>query len=205
MKKDKPRKSLPGFTLIEVMISIMIVSLILLISTNILESSINSRSVTLNALDGVKQFNILSNTLRRDFRQSMNVPMRDTYGLPLDATFYSANQSDRLMFTTIVNHANSTTSKLRRVEYLLQDSSFVRRQYYAVNPYVTEDFFDSKMIEGVKDISFRFSDGNKWFSEWPKDETTRRVIPQLIEVKLVFDDQEIEWLIAPRIKHVYQY
>ena len=205
MKKDRLNESTNGFTLIEVMISIAIVSLILLISTNILESSISSRSQTLNALEDIKKFNILSNTIRRDLRQSMNVPMRDIYGLPLNATFYYVDDSERLIFTTMINHSDSSTGKLRRVEYLLQDKSFIRRQYFAANPYLGEEYFDSVMMENVNDIFFKFSDGYQWFPEWPKDQNTSRVMPQLIEIKLLLDDQEIEWLISPRINHVYEY
>ena len=183
----------------------VIVSLILLISTNILESSISSRNQTLNVLDDVKEFNLISNTLRRDFRQAMNVPMRDTFGLPVNATFYSAEQSNRVTLTTKVNHSNTMTSNLRRIEYLLQDGALVRRQYYAVNPYMSQESFESKLFEDVDDLSFGFSDGSKWYSQWPKDEVTSRTMPQLIQVKLVIDNHKIEWLIAPRIKHEYQF
>ena len=205
MKKDRYKIFFNGFTLIEVLISIVIVSLILLISTNILESSISSRTQTLNVLDNMKQFNIVSNTLRRDFRQVINVPMKDTFGLSMNATFYAADQSDQIIFTTMVNHSNMLTTKLRRVEYLLRDKSLIRRQYYAVNPYLTEDFFESELVQGIENITFRFSDGKKWFSEWPKDEITRRMIPQLIEIKLESEEQYLEWFIAPRINHAYQY
>ncbi|SUZ62618.1 uncharacterized protein METZ01_LOCUS15472 [marine metagenome] len=191
--------------MIEVMISMVIVSLILLISTNILESSISSRNQTLNVLDDVKEFNLISNTLRRDFRQAMNVPMRDTFGLPVNATFYSAEQSNRVTLTTKVNHSNTMTSNLRRIEYLLQDGALVRRQYYAVNPYMSQESFESKLFEDVDDLSFGFSDGSKWYSQWPNDEVTSRTMPQLIQVKLVIDNHKIEWLIAPRIKHEYQF
>ena len=205
MKRDKLRFLRQGFTLIEVMISMVIVSLILLISTNILESSISSRNQTLNVLDDVKEFNLISNTLRRDFRQAMNVPMRDTFGLPVNATFYSAEQSKRVVLTTKVNHSNTMTSNLRRIEYLLQDGALVRRQYYAVNPYMSQESFESKLFEDVDDLSFGFSDGSQWYSQWPKDEVTSRTMPQLIQVKLVIDNHKIEWLIAPRIKHEYQF
>tara|TARA_B100000929_G_scaffold30319_2_gene22137 strand:- start:661 stop:1278 length:618 start_codon:yes stop_codon:yes gene_type:complete len=205
LKRDKLRFLRQGFTLIEAMISMVIVSLILLISTNILESSISSRNQTLNVLDDVKEFNLISNTLRRDFRQAMNVPMRDTFGLPVNATFYSAEQSNRVTLTTKVNHSNTMTSNLRRIEYLLQDGALVRRQYYAVNPYMSQESFESKLFEDVDDLSFGFSDGSKWYSQWPNDEVTSRTMPQLIQVKLVIDNHKIEWLIAPRIKHEYQF
>jgi len=205
LKRDKLRFLRQGFTLIEVMISMVIVSLILLISTNILESSISSRNQTLNVLDDVKEFNLISNTLRRDFRQAMNVPMRDTFGLPVNATFYSAEQSNRVTLTTKVNHSNTMTSNLRRIEYLLQDGALVRRQYYAVNPYMSQESFESKLFEDVDDLSFGFSDGSKWYSQWPNDEVTSKTMPQLIQIKLVIDNHKIEWLIAPRIKHEYQF
>ena len=67
------------------------------------------------------------------------------------------------------------------------------------------EYFDSVMMENVSDIFFKFSDGYQWFPEWPKDQNTSRVMPQLIEIKLLLDDQEIEWLISPRINHVYEY
>ena len=131
--------------------------------------------------------------------------MRDTFGLPVNATFYSAEQSKRVVLTTKVNHSNTMTSNLRRIEYLLQDGALVRRQYYAVNPYMSQESFESKLFEDVDDLSFGFSDGSKWYSQWPNDEVTSRTMPQLIQVKLVIDNHKIEWLIAPRIKHEYQF
>jgi len=205
LKKDSLKKANDGFTLIEVMISIVIVSLILIISTNILESSVTSRNQTLNLLDDVKEFNLVSNTLRRDFRQALNIPMRDTFGLPMNATFYSADQSDSLIFTTMINHSNAQTTKLRRVEYLVINDTLIRRQYYSVNPYLEEDYFEAKLIRDIESLSFRFSDGNQWFSQWPKDEITSKKMPHLIELKLIINDQNIEWLIAPRNKYAYQY
>ena len=194
-----------GFTIIEVLISLVILSIITLITSNILKSSLDTEYQTTNYLNKIKDINLSSSKIRRDLRQSMNVPMRDIYGLPLNATFYYVDDSERLIFTTMINHSGSSTGKLRRVEYLLQDKSFIRRQYFAANPYLGEEYFDSVMMENVSDIFFKFSDGYQWFPEWPKDQNTSRVMPQLIEIKLLLDDQEIEWLISPRINHVYEY
>ena len=78
-------------------------------------------------------------------------------------------------------------------------------EYYSVNPYLEEDYFEAKLIRDIDSLSFRFSDGNQWFSKWPKDEMTSKKMPHLIELKLIIDDQNIEWLIAPRINYAYQY
>ena len=69
-----------GFTLIEVLIAIVIMTVIAVISTNILQSSLSSREFTNESIEKTKQINLASNLVRRDFRQSINVPMRDFYG-----------------------------------------------------------------------------------------------------------------------------
>ena len=68
-----------GFTLIEVLIAIIIMTVIAVISTNILQSSLSSREFTNQSLERIKKINLASNLVRRDFRQSVNVPMRDLY------------------------------------------------------------------------------------------------------------------------------
>ena len=120
-----------GFTLIEVLIAIIIMTVIAVISTNILQSSLSSREFTNQSLERIKKINLASNLVRRDFRQSVNVPMKDLYGQPLKATFLSPEGSKRIIFTVLVNRYSEETSGVRRVEYLFNENSFIRRQYFA--------------------------------------------------------------------------
>jgi len=52
-------KSNQGFTLIEVLISIVIMTIITIVSTNILQSSLSSRDATFKVLNQVQQFNLV--------------------------------------------------------------------------------------------------------------------------------------------------
>ena len=193
-----------GFTLIEVLIAIIIMTVIAVISTNILQSSLSSREFTNQSLERIKKINLASNLVRRDFRQSVNVPMKDLYGQPLKATFLSPEGSKRIIFTVLVNRYSEETSGVRRVEYLFNENSFIRRQYFAGNPYSSSDYSESVLFKDISDVKISFSDGIKWVNSWPLDELTQRSIPRLIQIQLMQNNKSIEWIISPKNDYVYQ-
>ena len=55
-----------GFTLIEVLISLVILSIIAIVSTNFLQSSIDLRNQSKSKVDDIKVFNLGVSTIRRD-------------------------------------------------------------------------------------------------------------------------------------------
>ncbi len=201
-RKNKNLRS--GFTLIEVLIAIIIMTVIAVISTNILQSSLSSREFTNQSLEKIKKINLASNLVRRDFRQSVNVPMKDLYGQPLKATFLSPEGSKRIIFTVLVNRYSEETSGVRRVEYLFNENSFIRRQYFAGNPYSSSDYSESVLFKDIDDVKISFSDGIKWVNSWPLDELTQRSIPRLIQIQLMQNNKSIEWIISPKNDYVYQ-
>ena len=193
-----------GFTLIEVLIAIIIMTVIAVISTNILQSSLSSREFTNQSLERIKKINLASNLVRRDFRQSVNVPMKDLYGQPLKATFLSPEGSKRIIFTVLVNRYSEETSGVRRVEYLFNENYFIRRQYFAGNPYSSSDYSESVLFKDIDDVKISFSDGIKWVNSWPLDELTQRSITRLIQIQLMQNNKSIEWIISPKNDYVYQ-
>ena len=75
-----------GFTLIEILISLVILSVILLVTSNILESSLETERNLSNRLEESSSLNLSSIIVKRDIRQIINVPLRDYYGEFLQAT-----------------------------------------------------------------------------------------------------------------------
>ena len=69
-----------GFTLIEVLVSLVILSLIGLICSQILTSALESEEISTNKLNEIKELSLTSSIIRRDIRQTVNVPSRDFYG-----------------------------------------------------------------------------------------------------------------------------
>ena len=193
-----------GFTLIEVLVSIVIITIIIVVSTNILQSSLASRETIFKKLDEIQKFNLASSIIKRDLRQSLNVPMRDYFGNAYEATFFAPEGSNSLTFTTLVDAGNAESSSVKRIEYMVEDGFFYRRQYFSDNPYLNQDYFQSIMFDGLEELNFRFSDGNSWSEFWPKDPMTAAKIPSLVQVRFSIDDRSFEWIIAPNIDNVYQ-
>ena len=152
-----------GFTLIEVLVSIVILSIIAIVSTNFLQSSISAREEGAKKLQNIKELNIASSIVRRDMRQILNVPIRDYFGNNLKGNFIADTISNSIVFTTLVNSSFST-SRVRRVEYLYQDKKFIRRQYFADNPYSYEEYFETTVLDEVTDIEFSYMTNRKWYS-----------------------------------------
>ena len=192
-----------GFTLIEVLVSIVILSIIAVVSTNFLQSSVEARDESSKKLQNIKELNIASSILRRDIRQIINVPMRDYFGNNLKGNFIADTASDSLVFTTLVN-ASYSTSRIRRVEYLYQNNALIRKQYYADNPYSYDEFFETTLLEDISEIEFSYLGTSKWYASWPIDLITQRKIPELIKITFTRNNLEYEWIINPNIDYVYR-
>jgi general secretion pathway protein J len=203
LKKDE-QKHTQGFTLIEVLISVIIITIITLVSTNILQSSLTIRESTFQSLDEVKKFNLASSIIRRDLRQSLNVPMRSFYGEDYDATFLSIEGSRSMMFSSLVESGTLQNSLVKRIEYFHENGSFYRRQYFSDNPYMEEDYFESILFENFDELNLSFSDGNDWSNYWPKDAITSRKIPRLVRINLSSNNKSLEWIVSPNIENVYE-
>ena len=192
-----------GFTLIEVLVSIVILSIIAIVSTNFLQSSISAREEGAKKLQNIKELNIASSIVRRDMRQILNVPIRDYFGNNLKGNFIADAISNSIVFTTLVNSSFST-SRVRRVEYLYQDKKFIRRQYFADNPYSYEEYFETILLDEVTEIEFSYMTNRKWYPVWPIDITTKLKIPELVKITFVKNDLKYEWIINPNIDYVYK-
>jgi type II secretion system protein J len=192
-----------GFTLLEVLVSIVILSIIAIVSTNFLQSSISAREEGAKKLQNIKELNIASSIVRRDMRQILNVPIRDYFGNNLKGNFIADAISNSIVFTTLVNSSFST-SRVRRVEYLYQDKKFIRRQYFADNPYSYEEYFETTLLDEVTEIEFSYMTNRKWYPVWPIDITTKVKIPELVKITFVKNDLKYEWIINPNIDYVYK-
>jgi len=181
-----------GFTLIEVLVSIVILSIIAIVSTNFLQSSLEAREQGASKLQNVKELNIASSIVRRDMRQILNVPIRDYFGNNLKGNFIADASSNSIVFTTLVNSSFST-SRVRRIEYIYQD-----------NTYSYEEYFETVLLDEVTNIEFSYMINSKWYALWPIDIITKRKIPELVKITFIKNNLQYDWFINPNIDYVYK-
>lgn len=193
-----------GFTIIEVLVTLIILSMIAIITSNILQSSLESEKESTQRLNSIKELNLASSILRRDIRQIANVSIKDFYGNRMYGTFISELNSDNLMFTTKVKSFSNTVSPLKRVQYVVEDKNFVRKQYYSTNPYNQDEYTKSIIINNIDKLQLSFLNENKWHQSWPVSPITSKKIPTLIKIEFNLDGKDYNWIINPNIDYALQ-
>jgi len=193
-----------GFTIIEVLVTLIILSMIAIITSNILQSSLESEKESTQRLNSIKELNLASSILRRDIRQIANVSIKDFYGNKMYGTFISELNSDNLMFTTKVKSFSNEVSPLKRVQYVVEDKSFVRKQYYSSNPYNQDEYAKSIIINDIDKLQLSFLNENKWHQSWPVSPITSKKIPTLIKIEFSLDNKDYNWIINPNIDYALQ-
>ena len=193
-----------GFTIIEVLVTLIILSMIAIISSNILQSSIESEKVSSLRLNSIKELNLASSILRRDIMQIANVSIKDFYGNKINGTFISELGSENLMFTTKVKSFSNEVSPLKRVQYVIENKNFIRKQYYSSNPYNQDEFTKSIIINDIDNLKLSFLNENKWHQSWPVSPITSKKIPTLIKIEFRLDNKDYSWVINPNIEYALQ-
>ena len=192
-----------GFTLIEVLISLVILSIIAIVSTNFLQSSIDLRNQSKSKVDDIKVFNLGVSTIRRDLMSTVNLPMRDNFGNQLP-NFIGSNTDKKITFLGFINRIDSSRSSISRIEYLFYDTKFIRRVYFTADPYDYDDHIDSVIFDNIDDVEISFLSDNRWFTEWPAGQTAAYKIPKLVKIEINDKDRDFEIIINPNIDYVYR-
>ena len=192
-----------GFTLIEVLISLVILSIIAIVSTNFLQSSIDLRNQSKSKVDDIKVFNLGVSTIRRDLMSTVNLPMRDNFGNQLP-NFIGSNTDKKITFLGFINRIDSSRSSISRIEYLFDDTKFIRRVYFTADPYDYDDHIDSVIFDNIDDVEISFLSDNRWFTEWPAGQAAAYKIPKLVKIEINDKDRDFEIIINPNIDYVYR-
>ena len=145
-----------GFTIIEVLVSLVILSMIAIVSSNILKSSLETEQETSLQLDSIKELNLASTIVRRDFRQIANVSLKDYYGNNLYGTLISKVNSKSIIFNSNIKSISNEVSPIKRINYELTDNKLIRKQFFSSNPYSQDDFIQMELIKDIENLQFFF-------------------------------------------------
>ena len=190
-----------GFTIIEVLISLVILSMIAIVSSNILKSSLNTEQETSLQLNSIKELNLASTIIRRDLRQIVNVNSKDFYGNNLYGTFISQINSQSLMFNSNIKSLSDEVSPIKRIQYELDDNNLIRKQYFSSNPYGQDDFTKIELIKNIDNLRFSFFHENSWHQSWPVSLVASKKIPMLIKIEFTKKNKEYSWIVNPNITY----
>ena len=193
-----------GFTIIEVLVSLAILSMIALVSSNILKSSLVTEQQTKQHLDSIKELNLASTIVRRDIRQIVNVSSKDFYGNDMYGTFISPINSQSLMFSSNIKSLSDEISPIKRIQYELVDGTLNRKQFFSSNPYEPDDYTNTELINNIDYIEFTYLYENSWHESWPISLITSKKIPTLIKIEFSKQNKDYSWIIDPNISYAIQ-
>jgi type II secretion system protein J len=193
-----------GFTIIEVLVSLAILSMIALVSSNILKSSLATEQQTKQHLDSIKELNLASTIVRRDIRQIVNVSSKDFYGNDMYGTFMSPINSQSLMFSSNIKSLSDEISPIKRIQYELVDGTLNRKQFFSSNPYEPDDYTNTELINNIDYLEFTYFYENSWHESWPISLITSKKIPTLIKIEFSKQNKDYSWIIDPNISYAIQ-
>tara|TARA_B100001939_G_C16675146_1_gene501965 strand:- start:25 stop:621 length:597 start_codon:yes stop_codon:yes gene_type:complete len=193
-----------GFTIIEVLVSLVILSMIAIVSSNILKSSLESEQETSAQLNLIKELSLASTIIRRDFRQIVNARMKDFYGNNLYGTIINQINSDSLIFNSNIKSISNDVSPIKRINYVLIDNKLIRKQFFSSNPYSQDDFTEIELIKDIDNLQFSFFHENLWHESWPVSLITSKKIPTLVKIEFSKKNKEYSWIIDPNITYALQ-
>ena len=194
-----------GFTLIEVLISIVILSIITIITSTFLQSSINSKNLVFNKSADILQINLFGDRLKQDLINAVNVPLLDQRGESMEATFQGDINGKTFSFVTRATSNTLSSKLLVKVQYYLKDNKLIRRQFFAASPSSSEDYYETVLFSGVQDIELEFSNGTSWFYFWPQGTASTKQIPTLVKVAVdMGEDTIFTWIVDPQIRSTYE-
>lgn len=193
-----------GFTIIEVLVSLAILSMIALVSSNILKSSLATEQQTKQHLDAIKELNLASTIIRRDIRQIVNVSSKDFYGNDMYGTFISPINSQSLMFSSNIKSLSDEKSPIKRIQYELVDGTLNRKQFFSSNPYEPDDYTNTELINNIDYLEFTYLYENSWHESWPISLITSKKIPTLIKIEFSKQNKDYSWIIDPNISYAIQ-
>lgn len=178
-----------GFTLLELLIALAISSIVFLVI-------ISTYSLTMNTLEKwdnrEEDYYLARNIFRR-----MNDEISSLYFISDSKSGISAVEGSgkTLSFYTTAKSLYFPFSFLTRVTYEFitgeeGKSLLIRREKPLVNFLLEEKVYLKSYVwsEGLKDLSFKYSDGKNWYDSWSSGKKNQ--IPRAIKLVLTFSREE---------------
>jgi len=193
--RGSPLKTMTGFTLLEIMISIGILVVILTIVYNTFNSSIRAFTTIDEHGDTYGEARLVLNRMSEEIGSiymsgdNPNTGLlgedRDEDDLPFDSLHFTSLSHIRWV-------KDSRESELCEIGYYLEtdrerEQTFLfRREDWNVGGALEEGGIALELAERIDGLDFRYYDGEEWVDDW--DSKARGGLPKAIEVVLLVED-----------------
>lgn len=160
-----------GFTLIEVLVSVFLLSVLAAFCYETLSYVQKSRENTAAAFARVRELELAMHFLTTDFEQLEPRPVRDVLGTAVIPALLADARSTDLVTLTKGGWPNSVglpRSTLQRVTYTLENGTLIRQYPTVLDSTLANTPVRREILKDVVSIKIRYMDSSRtWQEQWP--------------------------------------
>lgn len=189
MKKHRPSRSQPGFTLIELTVTLALLTMILAMCHAILFATIETKEQIEHLVQNGKVAQSVLGILTRDIEACY------WYGQKNSFVGQDRREHDEMVITAFLPSAEDPTVKtLQKIRYVHQDSKLNPDQhtlFRGVSPAAIDDFQYQEIYDRIVSLNFEYYEGGeKWAKDWKKETPPPAVRIELVIRKKLRNPEE---------------
>lgn len=186
--RKSARASQRGFTLIEVLVSLVIFAAMAAITWGALSQIARARSALATEQDRFAAVVRAMSDMERDLRQAISRPLRGNYGEQVPAVLGTSERIElsRLGFA---NPRAEPRSNIERVLYDIDNKKLKRGRYAVLDRAAGSVPEWRDLLDQVDEFRLRYLDSDgAWRDQWPPRDAPPESLPRAIEVRLRLED-----------------
>ena len=165
-----------GFTLIEVLVSVFLLSVLSAFAYETLNYVRRSREVTRGSFDRLRAIEMTVHTMVADFEQLEPRPVRDVVGTSVLPALLADPRTTNLVSLTHggwPNTAGLPRGTLQRVTYHVDNGTLVREYMTVLDATLANAPVRRELLHDVGAVQLRYMDGSHtWQEQWPPASAT---------------------------------
>lgn len=190
-------RSVRGFTLIEVLVSVLIFALMSAAAYAAIDTLLRSRQALYQRAQSLQQLQTAMGRFERDLRQAMAEPVRDAYG-ETQPLLSGTSTSVELTRAGLANPLGQTRARFEHVQWALQDQTLNRANFGVLDRAINTKPQVVPMLDGVTGFSLSYFDGTQWRNQWPRPDVSPN-LPKVLPVAVAMELETADYGLLRRV------
>lgn len=149
-----------GFSLMETLVAVFILSIVSLISLNIMSNFASANQILTETIGHLEDLKTAQNYIRNDMQHIIKRQTRIiSTGQPNIVLRFTRNNR-------MLADVDKSRAAIETIEYRIEEGELIRRSFDRPNPTVNTPYRDYTILHNVENVELRFLIGNNWVDEW---------------------------------------